>query len=91
MELLRADLLGIADRVVAALISCNIDIASLVEGSGALAKVKDAREVEVLEVEGLGLAVLVVGGNHGSTRELRHEVGESIAVAVLSVFLVSNS
>lgn len=90
-ELLGADLLGIADRVVAALVSGHLDIASLVEGSGALAKVEDAREVEVLEIEGLGLAVLVVGGDHGSTLELRHEVGESIAVAVLSVFLVSIS
>lgn len=91
MELLGADLLGIADRVVAALVSGHLDIASLVEGSGALAKVEDAREVEVHEVEGLGRAVLVVGGDHWSTLELRHEVGERIAVAILSVFLVSIS
>lgn len=80
LELLRADLLSIADRIVATLVAGDLDVACLVRGSSTLTEVDDARKVKVFEVEGFGRACLKVRGNHRGALRLGDKIGKCEAM-----------
>ena len=78
LELLRADLLGVADRVVAATVTGDGNVAGRWDGETA-AGGDDTAEVEALEAEALGLRVGVVGREHwGAGEELRLQSSSSV-------------
>lgn len=78
LELLRADLLGVADRVVAATVTSDGNVAGRWDGE-TTAGGDDTAEVEALEAEALGLGVGVVGCEHGgSGEELRLQSSSSV-------------
>jgi hypothetical protein len=80
LELSCADLLSVADAVVAALVSGKLDIALCGYSSGAVGEVQHAAEIEGLQVEGLDAAGGVVDSEHGRALHLGHDVGGGIAV-----------
>lgn len=78
LELARADLLGVADGVVAAAVARDGDVAGGWHGEER-AGGGDAAEVEALEAEAGGLGVFVVGSDHGGAgEEFRLEAGAGV-------------
>lgn len=79
MELSRADLLSITDRVIASLVTCDLNVACGRDSCSALTEHGSTSEVEALEVEGFRLASWEECGDGWCSLELSDEVGGSVA------------